>query len=601
MQQSHSMQATNSPSDEKSSAPSLAAGYKVFVGGLSVNCKSRELRQYLEKFGEVTQCDVAGEKEGKSKGFAFATFRTKEARLSALGKNHNLKGKTFEVRELVDSSKNSELLQELSRRKLYLSNLKKSVSESELASFFSKYGKVEELTINRDVDTQESKGFGFVMFADSASIRSILGSNQSKVMKFAGSDLIVKQAIPKKEIERQKQMIAEDDYCYSEEPDMESVPRTLNEQFYNLCNTLGSNYFGHPGMYQDRPGYPAQHYDGSNHGASPDYQYYDNPSASGYQRTQLHSRQFSEYHPTSDAQIVSPPRAISTSYSPEGHMAWPVAQVAQQDYLGLAGGSERTPLLHYPSAPAARFPIHRPPSQQEPGAPFAPTRPANRLEDVWEYHQAKSRFDNIQMHAPFTEPYSEHSSHNPAGLGVGGHPSASPCGQSPASQNDQPQSLKSNSGKFETDSVETSQYTEALITPQMSGLGLVQKSDPFGWSRHVGTARAQIESESTHLWLRCDDCRAKLAPRGSRNDRSTYRSIFDFLRNKNCACQENLGRSQHISLFATFGPHLAVQTDEWRGLSTDQLSQMQSQECSQLQSREEWQAFAHKYSPQVQN
>lgn len=138
MQQSHSVHASNSPSDEKSAAPSLAAGYKVFVGGLSVNCKSRELRQYLEKFGEVTQCDVAGEKEGKSKGFAFATFRTKEARLSALGKNHNLKGKTFEVRELVDSSKNSELLQELSRRKLYLSNLKKSVSESELTSFFSK-------------------------------------------------------------------------------------------------------------------------------------------------------------------------------------------------------------------------------------------------------------------------------------------------------------------------------------------------------------------------------------------------------------------------------------------------------------------------------
>lgn len=574
MQQINSMQSSNSPSDEKSSAQSLAAGYKVFVGGLSVNCKSRELRQYLEKFGEVTQCDVAGEKEGKSKGFAFATFRTKEARVSALGKTHNLKGKTFEVRELVDSSKNSELLQELSRRKLYLSNLKKSVSEAELTSFFSRYGCVEELTINRDVDTQESKGFGFVMFTDSASVRAILGTNQSKVLKFAGSDLIVKQAIPKKEIERQKQMLADDDYGCSEEPELDNGPGSLNEQFYNLCHSLGSNYFGQPGAYQEGHNYSPQHYHGSQHGTSPDYYNYDGSNAAGYHRIPNHPRHFDfpDYHQNSAAQAFRAP------YGAQSRQAWPVAQVDPNSYLGLAATAERAVSQNY----------HSGASEISPPAQRSLSRADDCLEVVWEKHRAHPRFDDIQLHRPFAEPY-------PGGLTPG----------KPDVPSTQPHSLKSTSGKFDTDSVETTQHTEGLITPQLSGLGLgaVCTNLPDKRNFDCGDSPHQMESASTHLWLWCDQCRTKSTARSCTNSSPAQRSIFDFLRNQNCACRASFGRSEHISLIAMIGPHTsAAKTEEWRCFPTNPSSQLDYQERSQLQSAEEWPAFPiHQYSSQVRN
>lgn len=536
MQQNHTTLTSAPVSDGKSAAVSAASGYKVFVGGLSINCKSKELRQYLEKFGEVTQCDVAGEKEGKSKGFAFATYRTKEARTAALGKNHQLKGKSFEVRELVDSTKNSEILLELSRRKLYLSNLKKSVTENELISFFSKYGTVEELTINRDVETQESKGFGFVMFADCSSVHAILGPNQSKVMKFAGSDLIVKQAIPKKEIERQKQGAFDEDQSFSDDQEMggAGVPPGLNEQFYQFYGNLSPSQFSHPGFGEKHSFYPDQYYNSQPHRERFDMLYYPNAQSS------VHSRGYQTYEPSIDDHL-SPEHHIGShgqrmcgGYPPQDHMFRNQHQPPQ--FFDP----------HYVDHQMMMSPEHSKQKVLSAGWSAqevlnAPQSASRTTEQAWGGIPPAPWLDNIQQ--PQVHLLARIEKDCGTAAENGGRDKQQL--RTNQVQSEPTNSLKSNSGKFDTDSVETSQFTEAVISPQYSGLRFVCAKGPNAESRLANTE----ENAQTQFWSICDECRRKIVPGRNDSNLEAQKSIFDFLRNKNCVCQESIGRSQFISQF----------------------------------------------------
>ena len=50
--------------------------------------------------------------------------------------------------------------------KLYVGNLDYNLDESQLQKYFEKYGEVSSVTIIKDKETGESKGYGFVEMAD---------------------------------------------------------------------------------------------------------------------------------------------------------------------------------------------------------------------------------------------------------------------------------------------------------------------------------------------------------------------------------------------------------------------------------------------------
>lgn len=187
-----------------SSSGKDVGSFKVFVGGLSVNCDDRDLREYLLRFGPVYAVDIVRDKHGQSKGYAFAAFRSAEDRGKAIGKSHTLLGRPFEIRPLVDSQKNSEMLKENAKRKLFVSNLKDSFEERDLISLFSQYGTVSEVTVSRDASTQLSKGFGFIVFTDESSVQAVLNNAHKRTFKIKGHEIIVKEAIPKREIAKNK-------------------------------------------------------------------------------------------------------------------------------------------------------------------------------------------------------------------------------------------------------------------------------------------------------------------------------------------------------------------------------------------------------------
>lgn len=239
--------------------------FKVFVGGLSVNCDDQELREYLMKFGTVVHCEIIKDKSRKSKGYGFATFSDEESVRRAVGKQHFLKGKCFEIRVQVDSSQNSELLQTIAKRKIFVSNLKQAINENDLARFFSRFGTVEEVLISRDPATQLSKGFGFVVFVDPESAKAALYGQSKRNVRIKNHDIIVKEAIPKKDILKQRKIsknqsldpqsdlffpdhfgeefMLED--CYFD-PFQQVVPMKMGYQDLRLVQS-----FAHPALSQD--------------------------------------------------------------------------------------------------------------------------------------------------------------------------------------------------------------------------------------------------------------------------------------------------------------------------------------------------------------
>ena len=70
---------------------------KLFVGNLSFGTKQASLEQAFGQFGAIEECKVIEDREtGRSRGFGFVTFSTKEAAQAAL----SMDGKDIDGRPL---------------------------------------------------------------------------------------------------------------------------------------------------------------------------------------------------------------------------------------------------------------------------------------------------------------------------------------------------------------------------------------------------------------------------------------------------------------------------------------------------------------------
>jgi len=75
---------------------------KLFVGNLSEETTSAEIRDLFSAVGEVESCKLIADREtGRSKGFGFVEMNSREAANAAKEKfnGHSLHGKTLKVDE----------------------------------------------------------------------------------------------------------------------------------------------------------------------------------------------------------------------------------------------------------------------------------------------------------------------------------------------------------------------------------------------------------------------------------------------------------------------------------------------------------------------
>lgn len=75
---------------------------KMFVGGLSWDTTDEGLRKYFSEFGEVEDCTILRDQDGRSRGFAFLTFKDPASVNAVMCREHILDGKTVRNSACLD-------------------------------------------------------------------------------------------------------------------------------------------------------------------------------------------------------------------------------------------------------------------------------------------------------------------------------------------------------------------------------------------------------------------------------------------------------------------------------------------------------------------
>lgn len=167
---------------------------KLFVGGLSWETTQENLQRFFSRYGEIVDCVVMKNNEtGRSRGFGFVTFADPGNITSVLQNGpHSLDGRTIDPKPC-----NPRTLQKPRKGggyKIFLGGLPSNVTETDLRSFFGRYGKVTEVVIMYDQEKKKSRGFGFLSFEDEASVDCV---TNERYINLNGKQVEIKKAEPR--------------------------------------------------------------------------------------------------------------------------------------------------------------------------------------------------------------------------------------------------------------------------------------------------------------------------------------------------------------------------------------------------------------------
>ncbi|XP_041364681.1 heterogeneous nuclear ribonucleoprotein D-like-B isoform X2 [Gigantopelta aegis] len=159
---------------------------KVFVGGLSWETTSKDLKDYFGKFGEVTSCTLKTDLETKrSRGFGFVVFcdvATVDKVLEV--KDHKLHGRNIDPKRANPR---------VGIKKIFVGRLDPACSEEDIRKYFESYGKIEKLDLPYDKVKDQRRAFCFVEFESEEAVKNILAKETHKI---GGQEVDIKKATP---------------------------------------------------------------------------------------------------------------------------------------------------------------------------------------------------------------------------------------------------------------------------------------------------------------------------------------------------------------------------------------------------------------------
>jgi len=158
--------------------------FKLFIGGLTGDTTSAELSTYFSQIAQVKDAFVVVDSiTKKPNGFGFVTLESQQDVDKVLANKHTIKGSCVDCKEAL--SKNEAKQKELDerQRKLFVGGLPKNLKDEVLRDHFSKFGNVQKAYVVKDYKSGNTRGFGFVIFADSESYNKALYSPELHIIQ----------------------------------------------------------------------------------------------------------------------------------------------------------------------------------------------------------------------------------------------------------------------------------------------------------------------------------------------------------------------------------------------------------------------------------
>lgn len=145
---------------------------RLYIKNLPFSANTESVIEVFSQFGDVEE-GIVLKKDGKSRGYAFVTFKTIESALLACKNPVSMSGRFLMVKLAADPFPFETKRSDAIRRKLFVRNLGFETNEDSLSEVMGQYGELEESVILR-TKSGESKGYGFVTFASSeATIKAL--------------------------------------------------------------------------------------------------------------------------------------------------------------------------------------------------------------------------------------------------------------------------------------------------------------------------------------------------------------------------------------------------------------------------------------------
>ncbi|XP_076368381.1 heterogeneous nuclear ribonucleoprotein D-like isoform X2 [Tachypleus tridentatus] len=161
----------------------FTTAWKLFVGGVSWDTSSNEIKDYFSKFGEVSDVNIKTDPAtGKSRGFAFVTFSAVEPVESVLAvSSHVIKGKQVDPKRAKAKP---------GVKKIFVGGLDPAMPEADIKAHFEQYGKVENVELPFDKVKNQRRQFCFITFESEDAVNEVckqpkqtVGSKECDVKK----------------------------------------------------------------------------------------------------------------------------------------------------------------------------------------------------------------------------------------------------------------------------------------------------------------------------------------------------------------------------------------------------------------------------------
>lgn len=146
---------------------------KMFVGGLSWQTTTDVLTDFFEEnFGEVLECNIMKDPVSKrSRGFGFITFADPETVDKVLQSHREnpicLDEKIIDPKVAVPpkrANNNNKSYTTPQTRRIFVGGLSSDSCDEDLREYFNSFGKVADVQLMYDRNTNRHRGFGFVSF-----------------------------------------------------------------------------------------------------------------------------------------------------------------------------------------------------------------------------------------------------------------------------------------------------------------------------------------------------------------------------------------------------------------------------------------------------